>query len=98
MIIPLTRRLEYYCLCWAELAFERVPGETQRDSEVNGPQQPIGDLFGFSYNPRARTIRKRESKSRPGTGIVEFDHRAYNQDDILVAECRRQALMRMRPR
>jgi acyl dehydratase len=43
-------------------------------------------------------LDKRESKSRPGTGIVEFDHRAYNQDDRLVAECRRHALMRMRPR
>jgi acyl dehydratase len=43
-------------------------------------------------------VAKRESKSRPGMGIVEFDHRAYNQDDRLVAECRRQALMRMRPR
>jgi acyl dehydratase len=43
-------------------------------------------------------VAKRESKSRPGMGIVEFDHRAYNQDDRLVAQCRRQALMRMRPR
>ena len=34
----------------------------------------------------------------PGTGIVEFDHRAYNQDDRLVAECRRQAFIRMRPK
>ena len=43
-------------------------------------------------------VAKRESRSRPGTGIVEFDHCAYNQDDRLVAQCRRQALMRMRPR
>ena len=42
-------------------------------------------------------IGKRESKSRPGAGIVEFHHRAYNQDDKLVAECRRQVFMRMRP-
>ena len=31
-------------------------------------------------------------------GIVEFHHRAYNQDNKLVAECRRQAFMRMRPK
>ncbi len=43
-------------------------------------------------------LAKRESKSRPGAGIVEFVHRAYNQDDKLVAECRRQAFMRMRPK
>jgi acyl dehydratase len=43
-------------------------------------------------------VSKRESKSRPGAGIVEFHHRAYNQDNKLVAECRRQAFMRMRPK
>src|SRR5260221_7717351 len=43
-------------------------------------------------------MAKRESNSRPGTGIVEFDHRAYNQDGTLVAECRRTAFIRMRPR
>jgi acyl dehydratase len=43
-------------------------------------------------------IGKRESKSRPGAGIVEFHHRAYNQDNKLVAECRRQAFIKMRPK
>jgi acyl dehydratase len=43
-------------------------------------------------------ISKRPSKSRPDAGIVELHHRAYNQDNKLVAECRRQAFMRMRPR
>lgn len=40
---------------------------------------------------------KRESRSRPTAGIVEFVHRAYKQDGTLVAECRRQALMHKRP-
>lgn len=35
----------------------------------------------------------RESKSRPDRGIVEFEHRAYNQDGKLVAKCLRQAMM-----
>ncbi len=43
-------------------------------------------------------IGKRESGSRPGAGIVEMHHRAYNQHGKLVAECARQAFMRMRPR
>jgi acyl dehydratase len=42
-------------------------------------------------------VAKRESKSRPTAGIVEFHHRAYNQDDKLVAECRRQAFINERP-
>ena len=40
---------------------------------------------------------KRVSKSRPGAGIVELIHRCYNQDDKLVAECRRSAFIIMRP-
>ncbi len=39
-------------------------------------------------------VAKRESKSRPDAGIVEFEHKAFNQHDILVAICRRQAFMR----
>ena len=36
----------------------------------------------------------RESRSKPDRGIVEFIHRGYNQDDVLVCQCRRQAMMR----
>ncbi|MFL5049892.1 MAG: MaoC family dehydratase [Xanthobacteraceae bacterium] len=42
-------------------------------------------------------LAKRESKSRPGSGIVDLHIRAYNQNDKLVAECKRQAFMLMRP-
>jgi len=42
-------------------------------------------------------VSKRESKSRTNAGIVELHHRAYNQDDSLVAECRRQVFVRRRP-
>ena len=53
---------------------------------------------GDTVHVTTEVIRKRESTSRPGAGIVEFHHRAYNQDNKLVAECRRQVFMRMRPR
>ena len=43
-------------------------------------------------------IGKRESKSRPDAGILEFHHKAYQQDGKLVAECRRQAFMNKRPK
>lgn len=39
----------------------------------------------------------RESKSKPDRGIVEFEHRAYNQDDKLVARTVRQAMMMRKP-
>lgn len=39
----------------------------------------------------------RESKSRPHNGIVIFAHRAYNQKNELVANCKRSALMLRKP-
>jgi len=33
-------------------------------------------------------IGKRESKSRPNVGVVELRHRAYTQNNDLVAECK----------
>lgn len=48
---------------------------------------------------RAETVVEavRASRSRPGDGIVEFRHRAFNQDGVEVASCRRSALMRRSP-
>ena len=53
---------------------------------------------GDTLHATTEIIGKRESKSRAGAGIVELHHRAYNQDNKLIAECRRQAFMRMRPK
>lgn len=39
----------------------------------------------------------RESKSKPDRGIVEMEHRAYNQNDVLVARCLRQTMVFKRP-
>ena len=52
---------------------------------------------GDTVHSTTEIVGKRASKSRPGAGIVELHHRAYNQDDKLVAECRRQAFILMRP-
>jgi len=38
----------------------------------------------------------RESRSRPGAGIVIFEHRCFNQRDEQVAVCKRTALMKRR--
>ena len=40
----------------------------------------------------------RESRSRPSQGIVTFIHRAFNQNDKLVAICERAALMHKTPK
>jgi acyl dehydratase len=53
---------------------------------------------GDTVHCATQVVSKRESKSRPGAGIVEFHHKAFKQDGTLVAECHRQAFMRMRPK
>lgn len=39
----------------------------------------------------------RGSKSRPEVGIVNFEHRAYNQRDTLICLAARAAMMRRKP-
>lgn len=39
----------------------------------------------------------RESRSKPDRGIVEMEHRAFNQHGILVARCLRQTMIQKRP-
>ncbi len=40
---------------------------------------------------------KRVSKSRPDAGIVDFEHRGYNQRGEIVCVCQRAAFMRRQP-
>jgi acyl dehydratase len=54
-------------------------------------------FHGDTVRVESEVVSKRESKSRPDAGIVEFDHRAFKQDGKLVAQCCRQTLMRKRP-
>ena len=46
---------------------------------------------------RTTVLSKRESKSRPNEGIVNFFHEMTNQNGEVVATCERAALMRKRP-
>jgi acyl dehydratase len=52
---------------------------------------------GDTIHCTTEVLGKRESLSRADAGIVEFHHKAFNQNDILVAECTRQAFMKKRP-
>ncbi len=54
-------------------------------------------FHGDTVHVETEVMDKRDSRSRPDAGIVEFEHRAFNQDEVLVAVCRRQAFMRKRP-
>ena len=50
-------------------------------------------FHGDTIHVQTEVLELRDSKSRPENGIVIFAHRAYNQHDELVGECRRSALM-----
>ena len=54
-------------------------------------------LIGDTLHAATSVVSKRESQSRPDSGIVVFEHRAWNQRDEEVASCRRAALMLKRP-
>ena len=55
-------------------------------------------FHGDTLRATTEVVSKRETRSRQDAGIVEFMHRAYNQRGELVAECRRQAMMRKKPK
>jgi len=52
---------------------------------------------GDTLRIETEVIDLRESKSRPNQGIVTFEHRAFNQNDELVAVARRNGLQMKKP-
>lgn len=54
-------------------------------------------FHGDTVHVETEVVELRESKSRPQNGIVIFEHRGYNQHNVLVASCKRSALMLRRP-
>ena len=58
---------------------------------------PAPLFCGDTIHIETEVLELRESKSRPANGIVIFLHRAFNQHDVLVGECKRSALMMRKP-
>jgi acyl dehydratase len=58
---------------------------------------PAPVFHGDTLRVKSIVVSRRESRSRPDAGIVEFRHEAHKQDGTLVAVCTRQALMRKKP-
>ena len=58
---------------------------------------PAPLFHGDTLRCETEVISRRESASKPNVGIVVFEHRGFNQDDVLVARMRRVALMHKRP-
>ena len=58
---------------------------------------PAPVFHGDTLRVESEVVSARPSKSKPDQGIILFEHRAYNQDDTLVAIMRRNALMWRQP-
>jgi acyl dehydratase len=54
-------------------------------------------FHGDTIRSETEVIEKRESQSRPTQGIVTFMHRAFNQRNVLVGQCKRAALILRKP-
>ena len=50
-------------------------------------------FLGDTLRVESEVVELRPSKSRPGCGIVTFEHRAINQRDEIVCSCLRMALL-----
>ena len=58
---------------------------------------PLPVRIGDTLRAETTVTAKRESRSRNDSGIVTFEHRAFNQRNEEVASCLRAALMLKRP-
>ena len=58
---------------------------------------PAPVFHGDTLRVESEVVSARPSKSKPDQGIILFEHRAYNQDDTMVAIMRRNALMWRQP-
>ncbi len=58
---------------------------------------PAPVFAGDTVHVKTTVVSKRDSRSRPEAGIVEFEHVGLNQDEVVVCVCRRSALMHRRP-
>ena len=54
-------------------------------------------FHGDTVHVKTKVIALRDSRSRPEVGIVEFEHTAFNQNDAIVAICKRHAMMKRQP-
>ncbi|MDE0847031.1 MAG: acyl dehydratase [Candidatus Poriferisodalaceae bacterium] len=76
---------------------ETTHGTTVANLGFDSMNFPAPVFHGDTLNVETEVISSRESSSKNDRGIVLFEHRAHNQNGILVAIMRRNALMLKRP-
>ena len=78
--------------------YDTTMGTTVANLGMTDVRFPKPVFHGDTLKVRTTVLTARDSKSRADAGIVEFSHIASNQRGEVVAECKRQALMRKRPK
>jgi acyl dehydratase len=76
--------------------YETTLGTTVANLALTGAEFPAPVRHGDTLRATTEVISVRESRSRPGTGIVGFRHIGLNQHDEVVVRCERVALMHKR--
>ena len=77
---------------------ETTLGTTVANLGMDEVRFPKPVFHGDTLHVESEVLELRESKSRPNQGIVVFAHRAINQRGEIVAQCKRSALMRKKPK
>lgn len=77
--------------------YELTLGTTVANLGFSKVEFPKPVFHGDTIRAETTVLHVRASRSRPAAGIVEFEHRGYNQHDDVVALCARFALMHRRP-
>jgi acyl dehydratase len=77
--------------------YELTLGTTVANLGFGSIEFPAPVFHGDTIHVDTEIASRRDSKSRPDNGIVTFEHRGFNQHDVLIARCVRNALMRRRP-
>jgi len=60
-------------------------------------QFPAPVYAGDTIRVETEVVSARPSRTRPGAGLVVFEHRAFNQNDTMVCRVRRTGLMHRAP-
>ena len=76
---------------------ETTLGTTVANLGFKGITFPAPLFHGDTLRVESEVLAARASKSRPQQGIVTFEHRAFNQHDVLVCRAERDALMHCEP-
>ena len=72
-------------------------GTTVANLGMDGVKFPHPLFHGDTVHVETEVKAVRESQSKTDRGIVTFEHRAFNQNDVLVAICTRNAMMMKKP-